>query len=162
MGDSYVIDKDKGFARIMKTELEAEGSVSVGWFSGAGETDEGTPIASIAVFNEFGTRRIPERPMVRRTLEEHGQRYQAQVAHMKRAIHAGVLTWEALLYRLGLMVRNDLVMMITSAKEWAKPNAPETIKQKGSSSPLIDTGAMRNSVWFEITTKSGKRKMYRS
>ena len=30
------------------------------------------------------------------------------------------------------------------------PNAPNTIKQKGSSQPLIDTGRMRNSVSHKV------------
>jgi hypothetical protein len=40
---------------------------------------------------------------------------------------------------------------ITRAKEWAVGNAPRTIEEKGSDSPLIDSGQMRNSIdWQEV------------
>jgi hypothetical protein len=40
---------------------------------------------------------------------------------------------------------------IRNAKSWAVPNAPETIEQKGSSSPLIDTGRMVGAVRYEVS-----------
>ena len=38
--------------------------------------------------------------------------------------------------------------------EWT-PNAPSTIKKKGSSSPLIDTGALRQKIVAEIVGPDG-------
>ena len=38
--------------------------------------------------------------------------------------------------------------------EW-QPNAPSTIKAKGSSSPLIDTGALRGKIVAEVITEDG-------
>lgn len=38
--------------------------------------------------------------------------------------------------------------------EWT-PNAPSTIKKKGSSGPLIDTGALRQKIVAEIVTPEG-------
>jgi hypothetical protein len=52
------------------------------------------------------------------------------------------------LQRLGIEAQGDVQMSIVSGG-WA-PNSPVTVKMKGSSRPLIDTGAMRQSVTYVV------------
>ena len=55
---------------------------------------------------------------------------------------------EQILNRLGIVAAGAVQKYMTDLK--TPPNAPSTIKQKGSSNPLIDTGALRQSVTYSI------------
>lgn len=55
---------------------------------------------------------------------------------------------------IGLYVQNGIKNQIRTSKAWAVPNAPSTIKQKGSDKPLVDHGIMINNVTFDI--RSGR------
>ena len=50
--------------------------------------------------------------------------------------------------RVGAYVKGKIRDSITALKE--PPNAPETVRRKGSSDPLLDTGTLRNSVDWEV------------
>lgn len=51
----------------------------------------------------------------------------------------------------GEIMRGDIIKSLTNTT--TPPNAPSTIKQKGSSHPLIDTGFLRASISYEIRAK---------
>jgi hypothetical protein len=112
------------------------------------------------MFNEFGTETIPERPFMRRSFDENVQNYTALFAKLENRFYNGGITFQGMLAVVGLLARNHVVQSITDARKWAKPNAPATIRKKKSTSPLIDTGTMRNTCWYETVTKEG-RKMHR-
>ena len=137
--------------------------VKVGWPSG---TDP--DIVMRAAFNEFGTRGgasgggwggpIPERPMLRNAMRANRSKYQhAMKAEMRgviRAIAAGRrVDPDGILSRLGIMAVGDIQSEITSLS--SPPNSPVTIKLKGSSSPLIDTGEMRARVSYSVENSGG-------
>jgi hypothetical protein len=61
---------------------------------------------------------------------------------------AGRLNIRQLLNQIGILAQGDVQDSIVSGN-WVR-NAPSTIKQKGSSRPLIDTGAMRQAVTWAI------------
>ena len=52
-------------------------------------------------------------------------------------------------YRL-MLRRNGVVVIVNGGFE---PNKESTVKRKGSSKPLIDTGTMRNAVSYEVVKK---------
>lgn len=57
------------------------------------------------------------------------------------------------LNRIGVFAQAGIRKRIRTARSWAKPLSPATIKMKGSSAPLIDHGIMINSVSFDIRTR---------
>jgi hypothetical protein len=57
------------------------------------------------------------------------------------------------LNRIGVFAQAGIRKRIRTARSWAKPLSPVTIKMKGSSAPLIDHGIMINSVSFDIRTR---------
>jgi hypothetical protein len=81
-------------------------------------------------------------------------RYRDQTIKVAENIAANVIdlkyTVDVGLARLGAWYQSMVQKTIRDAKEWAVPNDPATIKAKGSSSPLIDTGRMVNSVRYEV------------
>ena len=119
--------------------------VKVGFFSTA-RYEDGTPVAAVAAWNEFGTESIPERPFFRRALAE------AEDGIVK-VIAAGIdpermAVDERLADRVGAYVQGEIQESITALKE--PPNSPSTIRRKGSSNPLLDSGFMRESVSWEV------------
>ena len=119
--------------------------VKVGFFSTA-RYEDGTPVAAVAAWNEFGTVTIPERPFFRNALAESER-------SVGRILKGGLDTKkmvvdERLAGRVGAYVAGQVMESISALKE--PPNAPETVRRKGSSDPLLDTGTLRNSVDWEV------------
>ena len=141
--------QQRGGKKLQRLLREAgKGGVSgvkVGFFSTA-KYQDGTPVAAVAAWNEFGTKTIPERSFFRNALAESersvGRILQAGLDTKKMVVD------EQLAGRVGAHVQGKIQDSITSLKE--PPNAPETVRRKGSSDPLLDTGTLRNSVAWEV------------
>ena len=83
-------------------------------------------------------------------MDEINSEFQALKADILRGRSA-----EQILKELGVF-QKDLMQNEIITGDFA-PNAPSTIRRKGSSKPLIDTGRMRQSVDYVIKPK-GERK----
>lgn len=102
-----------------------------------------------AVWNEFGTRRgVPERPFMRNALRNNATIYKKALRASASKILLGDVTLKSVLNKLGALVQGDIQDEITAMRE--PPNAPQTVKRKRSSKPLIDTGAMRQAVTWVV------------
>ena len=118
-------------------------TLKVGIFESA-KYDDGTPVAQVAFWQEFGTSKIPMRPFFRNAIAKNTRKWGDSV---KTAL-IGTNDSEKALKMLGEIMRGDIVLSLTNLN--TPPNAPSTIKQKGSSNPLIDTGLLRSSISWEL------------
>jgi hypothetical protein len=142
---------DRGWRKISGAALGLNGrAVKVGIMAGSGSHD-GTSLVDIAVFNEFGTERIPSRPFMRRTADENEGRVQRFAAGLARRVMSGQMRPEQLLDSVGLWFQRAIRATIRNSPSWAVPNAPSTIARKGSTKPLVDTGLLHGSVNYEKT-----------
>ena len=119
--------------------------VKVGFFSTA-RYEDGTPVAAVAAWNEFGTKNIPERPFFRQAIAQ----MEDGIANI---IKAGIdpkkgIVDGRLADVIGAYAQGEIQDSITSLKE--PPNNPATIARKGSGNPLVDTGFMRDSVTWQV------------
>jgi hypothetical protein len=139
----------RGTDTVMKA-LEAigkkmgSGTMRVGFLEGA-TYPNGTPVAEVAFYNEFGTINMPPRPFFRNMISEESPNWPKKMAG---ALAAGYDGPEA----LGLMgedIKGALQQSITTLASPAL--APSTVHAKGFDKPLIDTGHMLNSVSYEVT-----------
>jgi hypothetical protein len=142
-------DNDMGWKQIELNIKQLKGrKVKIGIMGN--ETVEGTSVVDYAVYNEFGTSNIPSRPFMATTAD----RYRDETVKVAEAMIGKVIdrayNVDTMLARLGAWYQAKVQMTIRNAKEWAVPNNPATIKAKGSSSPLIDTGRMLGSVRYEV------------
>ena len=111
-----------------------------------------------AIWNEFGTRGgksgggwggpVPERPFFRNTMRGNRAKYLDGMRKAGRDILTKSVPPVAILRRLGIMAQGDVQASITALM--SPPNSPVTIKRKGSSKPLIDTGEMRQAVTYKV------------
>jgi hypothetical protein len=145
-----VIDRDLGWNKIIRDLQELDGTeISAGVLKNAGSDSRGTPYADIAIYNEYGTRRIPARPAVRIASDEHKGEWQDVVAQGIDATIAGHGNKQALCDKVGKKMVKD-IQSIFGDKSKLKGNAPATIKKKGRDDPLIDTGKLRSVVNYRV------------
>ena len=123
--------------------------VEVGFFSEARYPDsKGTRTAAVAAWNEFGTRTIPERPFFRRTLQR--VRRPTELPRLvRRMLDKRTMTLSRQAYdAIGAYAVGELQNEIVSLRH--PPNAPSTVKRKGSTNPLIDTGQLRTAATWKV------------
>lgn len=122
-----------------------------------------------AIWNEFGTGHrsfrgnvadgfsaatvtgeggIPERPFMRNAMKNNLAKYKRALRAGAKDVLMGTSSLTQVLNKLGIMAQGDIQQEITSLRD--PPNAPSTIARKGSSNPLIDTGAMRQAVTWKL------------
>ncbi len=94
--------------------------------------------------------KIPERPFIRKTFDDEKEGINQQVDKAKVDIVLGKVDKETFLKRLGLFFQKKVVEKIDSSKSWAEPNAPSTIRAKGSDHPLVDEGRLRQSITHRL------------
>ena len=114
------------------------------------EEVDGTSIVDYAMYNEFGTSRIPARPFMAETHSKYAAETEKFTKYLVGQMIDGKMTDDHLLKTIGEKYQSRVQETIRDAKSWAAPNAESTVKQKGSSSPLIDTGRMIGSVRYEV------------
>nr|DAX86140.1 MAG TPA: virion morphogenesis protein [Caudoviricetes sp.] len=138
---------DHGFDNIIRQALKLDGKgVKVGIRRGKGSHD-GTDMLDIAVYNHFGTATIPARPFVSDCAEKNAGQIQEAQKRLVYRVYQGSLSADGALAELGAWYVNVQKGHILHGG-WT-PNAPATIKRKGSNKPLVDTGQLVNTVDWE-------------
>lgn len=149
MTAKIIKDFDGKFLDRLKAALtgKRERVVNVGFPASAKEPD-GTSTAFIAAVHEFGSEHVPERSFMRTSLEANrSKRTALNEQNLKKVLNGG-MSVNAALRQLGLMASRDIKKQIKNGSY--APLKAATIKRKGSSKPLIDTGQMRQSVTYEL------------
>ncbi len=121
-------------------------SVSVGFINNATYPD-GTPVAAVAYWNEFGvpSRGQPPRPFFRRMIAKESSTWPLKMAKLAKAANYDGKRVMAL---MGQDLKGALQQSIN---DFTSPAiADSTAHAKGFSKPLIDTSNMINSVSFEV------------
>jgi hypothetical protein len=120
------------------------GYVDIGFFEGSNYPD-GTAVASVAFWNEFGTSRTPARPFFRQMIAKESPSWPHDMAEtLKTTGYDGGKT----LALMGEEVDGALRDSIFNAD--VNPLAASTIRRKGSSQPLVDTGTMSRSSGYRV------------
>jgi hypothetical protein len=150
-------DVDHGYRKLVATVLGLQKDrpqIAVGVLaSDAGKSEGATTVLDIATWNEFGTKdskgeRIPARSFIRGWFDENRAQAQKRLKGLLQKVIKGDLTEDQALEQFGLWAQAGIQQRM--AQGIPPPNAESTVKQKGSSTPLIDTGVLRSSVSFEI------------
>lgn len=130
-------------------QFAQDNHVTVGIHSDAGQhPDAGISNAELGAIHEFGadTVGIPARPWLSPGVNSGNEEY---LKIIENTIANGEPIKQGL-ERVGLVAVGKVQKYMTELRTPA--NAPSTIKRKGSSNPLIDTGALRASVTYKVTS----------
>lgn len=120
------------------------GEVAVGFMEGATYPD-GTPVAAVAFWNEFGKGEQPARPFFRQMIAAESPTWPDKMAKLAKATdYDGDKV-------LGLMGEDIKGALQKGINDFTTPALAEsTVEQKGFAKPLIDTSHMLNSVNYEV------------
>lgn len=119
------------------------GEVEVGFLEGATYPD-GTPVAAVAFWNEYGASG-PPRPFFRRMIAAESPSWGAKVAVAARHTNNDGAKVLAL---MGEDIEGALKQSINDLTD--PPLAPSTIKRKGFDKPLIEHAVMVNSTGYRV------------
>lgn len=113
--------------------------------------DDGTTVAMVALYNEFGTSNIPARSFVRGALFQYKAQIEKVIAK-SLADYLSKKTQDAVtpLAKIGKFAASRVVARINTPGLWAKPNAPATVRKKGFNRPLHDTGKLAKSITYAV------------
>ena len=118
-------------------------SVRVGVLENATYPD-GTPVAMVAFWNEYGTRTSPVRAFFRTTVSEQKKNWVLSVQNLMK-MHNDP---KRVMGLIGVHMQEQIVQSINT---WSDPpNSAYTIAKKGSSKPLIETGVLMRSIKSEV------------
>ncbi len=150
-----ISDKDKGYKKLLDAAAKAKhGTVDVGVLAGKGDeaskTSPGLTVMDVATFNEFGLG-VPERSFIRGYVDENEQAIRNDIKKLALLIMKGEKTTEEALELLGLKTVGGIQKRISAGID--PPNATSTVRRKGSSKPLIDTGQLRSSITHRVNAK---------
>jgi hypothetical protein len=147
MGKAVSVSRDTHMAgfEALRTKIRALDTqrVEVGVPSGPTYPD-GTSVAQVFAWNEFGTERIPERPALRTGIKRALPGIKRLNTANLRMVIDGRMSAGIALAQMGLYAEGEVKRAILSGP-WA-PNAPRTIARKKSDKPLVDTNQMVQSV----------------
>lgn len=94
---------------------------------------------------------IPERPVLRVTIANNKQAISNMLSKAISDCLRGNLSVNGVYDRSGIFVKNAVLDAFDSNE--LKPNSKATIRKKKSSKPLIDTGALRASINYEVRNR---------
>lgn len=146
-----VVDKDRGYNDLVRRVFaNRKPIVEVGILaSTAGNAYEGgATVLDVGTWQEFGTRRIPARSFLRAWFDANMTTIRTWLTNGMRAVILGKMTPDKLLDQVGLKAVGGIQARIAS--NIPPPNAPSTVKKKGSSTTLIDTGQLRSSITHRV------------
>ncbi|AUR82861.1 neck protein [Vibrio phage 1.029.O._10N.261.55.A7] len=135
----------------LKRKFRDAPTVMVGVPKSAGNYDDGVHIATIAATNEFGSAdgRIPERSAIRNGANNSIQGIKNLYEKMMPEVIDKDLDIVTIQRLVGELVVGNIVQVISEGV--APANALSTIKAKGSSTPLIDSGTYRQSITYVLS-----------
>lgn len=139
-------DRDVGYRRLLKSVMGAPTiRVTVGV-----RARQGADLVKYAAVNEFGSEdgHVPERSFLRSTVRNNWRKYAALLGKAGQRLILDGEDVDVAFGRVGIVVVADVQRTIRGRVP--PPNAPSTIARKGSSTPLVDTGRLRQSIDHEV------------
>ena len=118
-------------------------SVRVGVLENATYPD-GTPVAMVAFWNEYGTRTSPVRAFFRTTVSEQKKNWVLSVQNLMK-MHNNP---QQVMGLIGEHMKGNIVQGLVSFSD--PKNADSTEEAKGFNNPLIDKGILMRSISFEV------------
>jgi hypothetical protein len=146
MAEKVLSGGDKLEKALAKISDGMKGELSVGFKEGATYPD-GTPVAAVAFWNEFGVpeHNQPPRPFFKAMINKESSSWPGKIAAGAKATN---YDGEKVLENLGEEIAGKLQESINEFS--GAPLSPATVAKKEFDKQLIDTGKMLESVTFWV------------
>ena len=130
-------------SKALSKYKDMNASVRVGVLENATYPD-GTPVAMVAFWNEYGTRTSPVRAFFRTTVSENKKNWVLSVQNLMK-MHNDP---KQVMGLIGVHMQEQIVQSINT---WSDPpNSAYTIAKKGFDKPLVERGIMMRSIKSEV------------
>lgn len=151
MVTARVVVRDRGAKSVVKSLTQKDKRVVdvgiLGDKAGA-PAEGGLTVAQVAEFHEFGLG-VPQRSFLRAWADAEVAKIDRVMGKLVRRTLTSGLTRAQALEQLGLWAVGQVQGFISGGR--VEPALSErTVKAKGSSVPLIDTGQLRSSITYEV------------
>ncbi len=110
--------------------------------------DVGGDVLSRGIYNEFGTKNIPERSFIRAGYDSEKKNIINDAEKLTRKVVAMEIKPNAAANLLGDATKGRIQEFAIDLRN--PPNAQNTIDKKGSSNPLVDTGQMIGAIDYKV------------
>ena len=110
--------------------------------------DVGGDILSRGIYNEFGTKNIPERSFIRAGYDSEKKNIINDAEKLARKVVAMEIKPSTAANLLGDATKGRIQEFAIDLRD--PPNAQSTVDAKGSSNPLVDTGQMIGSIDYKV------------
>lgn len=154
---SSVTVRDNGYQALMKALREGgagiELTVGIHEEEGGEPTKGGLSVAEVAELNEFGSPggRIPARPSITAWADENATRVPGD---LKKSFERSIETRSDPFSRIDQLAQKYAgEVQGKIADGIPPPNAESTVRKKGSSTPLINTGQFRAAIRGKVERK---------
>ena len=113
-------------------------------------------VAEIAAILNWGTEdgRIPPRPVLEPAFDKHLEELSRMGREMMEKVLLGEMALDRALNIMGAFLTNACKRLITDGEGVPPPNAPSTIRQKGSERTWVDTGRVLNAFTWSIEQRT--------
>ncbi len=151
--EAQVIDNASPALRLISKRIsKIAGSVRVG--VAEGNHASGIPLQKLAAIHEFGSRKrkIPARPFLAPPMKANTGKYIRFIASQAPALIFGQTNSGEVMDEVGNMAVDDVIAHINTGN--FVPLKASTIRRKGSSKPLIETGQLKRSI---VSRREGGR-----
>lgn len=145
-----ITQTDHGFKALQKNlETSQTATVKVGIQGSDAEADhDGITNVELGSFHEFGTARAPERSFIRATVDINETEIHKLQQRLGALITARKVTTHGALEILGLKMQGLIIERIRS--KIPPELSAQTIRRKGSSTPLIDSGQLVQAITYKV------------
>lgn len=150
MAGTRSVDRGANALLARAKRLSQGVEVRIGMLDKAQAEHKGTPgltVAEVGTFHEFGLG-VPQRSFIRGWYDESVEENKRTMAVLQKQVLRGQVSEEQALARFGAKCVGDIQKRIVDGIE--PPLAESTVKRKGSSTPLVDTGQLKASITFEV------------
>jgi hypothetical protein len=146
---AYLQDDDSEYKKFKK-KIDASNDleVAVGIHEDAGVNENGDDILTYAIWNHFGTATIPKRPFVDLAADRN-QNWQRYVDEALGNLTDKDTSLKAEAGKVGDIAVKDMKAIIKN-HEVPPPNGVRTVIRKGFNHPLVETGALLESIDYKI------------
>lgn len=123
------------------------GRLNTPHYQSSANSKPGASIIDVAIYNNYGMG-VPRRDFMTPASKKWMKFFKEAYTMVQREMIEEKIDIDKFLQDMGRKGQNIIYNEITALD--TPPNAPSTIKRKGSSNPLIDTGAMRQAATWQI------------
>lgn len=145
--------KDLGAKKISKQlDLLNDMALTIGFQGASGlvKYETGINVATVALYNEFGTQNMDARGFMRRSIAQNLGEIKAEfVAQIAKVVMLEQTAIQAMV-TMGRFLAGLMKKSLDTAASWAVGLRQSTIDAKGHDIPLFETGLMRDSISWAV------------